>query len=845
MAMNLDAVLRLVFRTEGSEAITKAQKALSGVEQAAAGARKSFSGVVNSASWQAAAVAAAGIGAAFVTSANEAIKFESAMADVRKVVSGLDDAGALREMENAIIDLSRELPITAEGLTQIVAAAGQAGIAKDELIDFARSAAQMGIAFDITADQAGEAMAKLRTAMGLSQGEVVNLADAMNFLSNSMASSAPEITDFMLRVGAMGQQVAMSEEQTAALGSAMIAAGAPAEVAATSFRNLIKALTKGESATNRQEAAFNRLGLTATEVAERMQVDAVGTMREVFQRLAQMPAELRIPIMSEIFGDEARALTPLLTNLDLFEQAMAAVADQSQYTGSMLAEFEARSGTTANQMQLFRNNVQALQIAIGQALLPALNMMAAALLPIVKSISKAATQSPVLTGAVVGLAAAFAALVAALPFIASLLSIISSLGAMGVTLSAVGATIAGWAGVVVPTLAAVGGAFKALLAIVAGVLTGPVGWIALLAAAAAALYVFREPIGKFFSWVGKQFQAWIAGLWQWGEPIRQFWIGLWESVKGAAVTFFQWVGTAVMTLFVQPWRTVGALVLQAVGGIWEQVKGPIMGFFNWWGDTLYKMYLEPWLRVGQLLQQGFAQVAQWAASAWSGVAAAFTAAFNSIGDLFNQYVIAPIRSAWTGLQEWMRNVVQGGVNALRAAYGAIAGAIRGAFNGILGSVGSVINSIIRALNKLIDGVNRVRGAVNLSAIKRIEEVRMPSFASGGFVKQPTVALVGEGGEPEYIVPESKMAAAAANYLSGARGDAVLNAGPSVAGVVSPSRGGGGMGTPQINITTGPVMQQGGQTYVTIQDLESAAQQIAGQIYSSLRRPDGRRRLGIV
>ena len=31
-----------------------------------------------------------------------------------------------------------------------------------------------------------------------------------------------------------------------------------------------------------------------------------------------------------------------------------------------------------------------------------------------------------------------------------------------------------------------------------------------------------------------------------------------------------------------------------------------------------------------------------------------------------------------------------------------------------------------------------------------------SFASGGYVSGPTRALVGEGGESEYIIPESKM-----------------------------------------------------------------------------------------
>jgi tape measure domain-containing protein len=48
-----------------------------------------------------------------------------------------------------------------------------------------------------------------------------------------------------------------------------------------------------------------------------------------------------------------------------------------------------------------------------------------------------------------------------------------------------------------------------------------------------------------------------------------------------------------------------------------------------------------------------------------------------------------------------------------------------------------------------------------------------AFAEGGFVTGPTQAVVGEGGEPEYIIPASKMSAAMKRYGGGARGSAVI------------------------------------------------------------------------
>ena len=47
------------------------------------------------------------------------------------------------------------------------------------------------------------------------------------------------------------------------------------------------------------------------------------------------------------------------------------------------------------------------------------------------------------------------------------------------------------------------------------------------------------------------------------------------------------------------------------------------------------------------------------------------------------------------------------------------------------------------------------------------------FAEGGFVTGPTSAIIGEGGESEYVIPASKMSAAMSRYSRGARGEGVI------------------------------------------------------------------------
>jgi hypothetical protein len=108
------------------------------------------------------------------------------------------------------------------------------------------------------------------------------------------------------------------------------------------------------------------------------------------------------------------------------------------------------------------------------------------------------------------------------------------------------------------------------------------------------------------------------------------------------------------------------------------------------------------------------------------------------------------------------------------------------------------------------------------------------YAKGGYVTRPTVALIGEGGQPEFVIPQSKASAFAENWLSGRRGAEAL---PRMAAGASDT-------PPSINITTGPVMQQEGTKYVTLADMESAMQSMASAMLGNNRSYSGRRYQGV-
>ena len=337
---------------------------------------------------------ARGIGSDLMETSQAAIDFESSMADVKKVVD-FDTPQQFKEMGNDILEMTKTIPMAAQDLAQIVAAGGQSGIAREDLTGFAESAAKMGVAFDISAGQAGDMMAKWRTAFKMNQTEVVDLADKINYLGNTTAASAPLISDVVTRIGPLGEVGGVAAGEIAALGASMVGSGIQSDVAATGLKNMLLALTAGESATKSQVGALNELGLSAEDVAQGMQDNAKETILKVLNAIRGLDKVKQASVLSDLFGKESLgAIAPLLSNLDGVQDNLNKVADSSKYAGSMEGEFSARSETTANSLQLAKNNMEAFKIAIGNGLIPAMTPMISLLTQGVKWVSGIAQEFP-------------------------------------------------------------------------------------------------------------------------------------------------------------------------------------------------------------------------------------------------------------------------------------------------------------------------------------------------------------------------------------------------------------------------------------------------------------------
>ena len=342
----------------------------------------------------------------------QAVDFTAAFAGVKKVADFKSPAEE-KAFRQALLDMAGRMPMELAGLADIASSAMESGMRGREALAFTELAAQAGVAFGMSADVVGEHLAKIKTALGMNVEQTRLFADAINHLSNNMASSAPDLVEFARRVGADAERAGFARQEMLAFGSAMIAAGATPDVAATSMRNMARALTVGASATKRQNKAFKALGLSAVEVARRMQKDAVGTTLEIFHRLKKLPKHQRLALGFDLFGAEARALGPLLNKLDALEQALRLTRTEQEYAGSALKEFETRAAQADMQFQKLRNQLHVMGVELGSVLLPPLVELAQKVGEVVQGITAWMRENPRWTKAIAFGAAAIAGLTVA------------------------------------------------------------------------------------------------------------------------------------------------------------------------------------------------------------------------------------------------------------------------------------------------------------------------------------------------------------------------------------------------------------------------------------------------
>ena len=341
-------------------------------------------------------------GLAFAT--REAMKFETAMAGVKKVADGTDEQYA--QLSDELKKMGAELGISAAEMAELAAAGGQLGIPIEKLSEFTAIASKMSVAFGMSAEEAGNAAATIANVFQLPIGEVEKLGDAINVLGNNTAAREKDIVAAMARIGGTAKQFGLVADEAAALADAFIALGKPPEVAATAINAMLQKLQTAQSQGKDFQAALEGIGTSADEMAANIAANPQQALTDFLHKLEGLDKQSRALTLSQLFGTEySDDIALLVGSLGEYEKALGLVADKGQVVGAMQKEVANAMSTSEAQIAKAKQEIINVAIEVGEKLLPLVSLLASTAGSVASAIGAITEEFPALTQ----LAALFAA----------------------------------------------------------------------------------------------------------------------------------------------------------------------------------------------------------------------------------------------------------------------------------------------------------------------------------------------------------------------------------------------------------------------------------------------------
>lgn len=338
-------------------------------------------------------------------------EYQAQAADAVKYVGGImNDDGSIdpekrATMEDAILKMTTQVPIKRDEMAQIAASLGQSGKSYEQIFldnqqtgekSYLYDTARLAAAWDIDAKSAADYMAKWETAFGKTHNQIIDIADSINYLGGHMATTAAEIASVVNTSGGVGQTAGVDLHTTSALAATMLAMGVNDGKAGTSLNRVFTNITLGNSATDAQTGAWNRLGFDPVQIAKDMQSTgpngedgAASTLYKVFEAISKQDKYQQTATIKTLFGQWAiEGVSKIVGNLPAFQNALLMAGDTSAYSGSMEKELLVRLDTSKAVSQMANNATDRLLINAGNQFLPAKKELTAMWIDIANGITE-------------------------------------------------------------------------------------------------------------------------------------------------------------------------------------------------------------------------------------------------------------------------------------------------------------------------------------------------------------------------------------------------------------------------------------------------------------------------
>lgn len=322
--------------------------------------------------FKAVAAAAAGAGAAVMgigTAAGGAgIEFESAFAGVKKTT----DATALEyaQIRKEILAMTREIPAAGDGISEVAEAAGQLGIAKEDLLSFSRVMIDLRESTNLTSEESASNLAKFANITNMDPGNYSRLGSTIVDLGNNFATTEADIVSMATRMASAGDLAGFTEAQIMAMATAMSSVGIEDEAGGSAMSKIIKNVQVAVETGNKSLKSYADVaGMSIEEFKSAFEKDGLTAVAAFINGLndVERNGKSATVILDEMGLTEARmsnVLTSLANADNLMLDAVETANKAWEENIALTKEAGMRYETTESKINIMKNGFTEMGIEI-------------------------------------------------------------------------------------------------------------------------------------------------------------------------------------------------------------------------------------------------------------------------------------------------------------------------------------------------------------------------------------------------------------------------------------------------------------------------------------------------
>ncbi|MEP9378385.1 phage tail tape measure protein [Aquabacter sp. CN5-332] len=299
--------------------------------------------------------------------------FQDGLIAVQKKAGLTEDQMKAVGEEVKALATSPDLAVPIEEILKAYERGAAAGLPLEELREFAALSAKAADAFEMSAEDVGNAAAGFQVGLGIPIKEMEKFFDLINSLADSGISDEKDIINFLDRAGAGLKNFGINAKQAAAYGATLLNLKLAPEVGARMMGALTSKLIAPENLGKKGQSALTEVVGDIKTFKKELKGDANAALIKFLGQLGKLDKFNRARIIGSIFGQEwSDEIMRMVDGVDELQRNLKQAGDESSWLGSLDKSYKLKLASLSSQWQQFKNQVGVLTINVGTASMPAL-----------------------------------------------------------------------------------------------------------------------------------------------------------------------------------------------------------------------------------------------------------------------------------------------------------------------------------------------------------------------------------------------------------------------------------------------------------------------------------------